>query len=185
MSGAMDAGGTSTGQDLQHGEGAAEGTQQGSDGQQDYTARWNYRNPYGSWDWWQVNGRRAYGGSWDNTWQPQWHTSPWQGQGWQQAYASSDSEGRTAAGPQQAGNSRSGEASTSTGQEHSDSNRRQSMSTMDEETWAGDATGSLDEGSRDEPASSRGASAKSGKDFIPEYDGTAPMRGIPEASQSV
>ncbi|CAE7476027.1 unnamed protein product [Symbiodinium microadriaticum] len=62
------------------------------------------------------------------------------------------------------------------GKEHSDSNRRQSMSTMDEETWAGEATGSVDEGSRDEPASSRGASAKSGKDFIPEYDGTAPMR---------
>ncbi|CAE7318532.1 ATJ49, partial [Symbiodinium microadriaticum] len=52
------------------------------------------------------------------------------------------------------------------------SNRR----LAEEETWTGEATGSVDEGSRDEQSSSKATAAKSGKDFIPEFDGTAPMR---------
>ncbi|CAE7336253.1 RE2 [Symbiodinium sp. CCMP2592] len=52
--------------------------------------------------------------------------------------------------------------------------KQQSASTMamEEDPWLGEGTGSLDDGSSSKATSSKA----SGKDFIPEYDGTGPMR---------
>ena len=77
-----------------------------------------------------------------------------------------ESDGRSGEAPEESGNT--GAAT--------DASRRQSASTTEDDPWgAGEGTGSLDE----EATSSSKATAApkaSGKDFIPEYDGSGPMR---------
>ena len=165
----------------QSGNGTAGQQRQGEDGQQQHDAyHWNYWNPNGNGTWWPTGGHRSHGGAWDsysgNAWQPQWWSSSWQGQSWNQFPRGSDSDRRHEAATQQSSAGRGGEASAGNSQESHDAGRRQSASTFEEETWTGEATGSVDEGSRDEQSSSKTTAAKSGKDFIPEFDGTAPMR---------
>ena len=61
---------------------------------------------------------------------------------------------------------------TAESREDNETARRQSTSTMEDDPWTAEGTGSIDDGS-----STKGISAKaSGKDFIPEYDGSTPMR---------
>ena len=138
------------------------------------------------WEWqpWQWQQGRAWGsyagadwqgtgyGSWSWSWAPGWSDSAWKNTAW-----AGDSDGQQKTEHQQSwsrgsvGNSGGGGEDEAAG----DASRRQSASTMEDETWAGgEGTASLDE---DGGSSNKTTAPKaSGKEFIPEYDGSGPMR---------
>ena len=152
--------------------------------------------PYSSADWWQ----RAYGddnSTWpwqrDQTWGSYsgagwgaygygfWQQQPWtpwsDGAGRDAAWGrdssgqpkSSSQESRTTGGPEvSSGGGGESEQQQATA-------RRQSTSTMEDDSWQGaEHPGSVDD---DQASTAKSQQLpKSGKDFIPEFDGTTPMR---------
>ena len=132
-------------------------------------AEWRWQ----PWQWQQGSAWGSYGGNgWSWGWAPSWSHEQWKYTAW-----GNDSESQQKPGQQQSSNRASATSSGGGGQEETtgEASRRQSASTMEDDTWAGgDGTGSLDE---DGISSSKTSAHKaSGKDFIPEYDGSGPMR---------
>ena len=134
------------------------------------TWQWQPGNAWGSY---AGNGWSGAGyGSWSWGWAPGWSQEQWKG-----TAGGDDSEAQHKTGHQQSWSRASASGSVGGGEEEArgDASRRQSASTMEDDTWAGgEGTGSLDE---DGASSSKASAPKaSGKDFIPEYDGSSPMR---------
>ena len=159
--------------------GAAGATQQQGQAEQHSStaAGWGWQ----PWQWQQGSSWGSYAGTawqgtgygdWSWKWTPGWSQGRWQSTAW-----GSDSDGQQKTGQQQspAGGSTSNSGSGVDDEASGDATRRQSASTMEDDTWGGgEGTGSLDE---DGGSSSKAAAPKaSGKDFIPEYDGSGPMR---------
>ena len=133
---------------------------------------------WNSWDgagngWWQRgqswgpypgHSFSSYGyGGWQQ--RPGWSDYQWQDKQWGE-----DSAARQKTGQQQS-SSKDGEVPAEAAEEATTA-RRQSVSTMEDDQWLGEGTGSLDEGSSGKTPSAKAT----GKDFIPEFDGTTPMR---------
>ena len=148
------------------------------------SAEW-WQRPYddgsSSWPWQRDQAWSSYSGAgWGAYGYGSWQRQPWtpwsDGAGRDAAWGrdssgqpkSSSQESRTAGGPEVS--SGGGE----TEQQHATA-RRQSTSTMEDESWQGaEHPGSVDE---DQVSSTKSQQPpKSGKDFIPEFDGTTPMR---------
>ena len=126
------------------------------------------RQPVGLLCGWQGTGYN----NWSWSWTPGWSGDSWRSTAWE-----GDSDAQQKPGHQQSGSRGSTGNSGGGGEDEAsgDAARRQSASTMEDDTWGGgEGTGSLDE---DAVSSSKTAAPKaSGKDFIPEYDGSGPMR---------
>ena len=133
------------------------------------------------WQWQQSNAWGSYAGSswqgtgygnWSWTWAPGWSDEQWRNTAW-----GNDSDAQQKTGQQQSWSTGSTSNSGGGGDDETfgDAYRRPSASTMEDDTWGGgEGTGSLDE---DGGSSGRAVAPKaSGKDFIPEYDGSGPMR---------
>ena len=141
---------------------------------QSWSGDGRWQQGYGdAWSSYGRNGWSAYGyapwqWSQSSTWgQQQWQSTTWGGE---------DSEAQQKSESAESAKDRSGEApDAQRANEGSDATRRQSASTTEEDPWLGaEGTGSVEE---DRASSSRGVTAKTtGKDFIPEYDGSGPMR---------
>ena len=159
------------------GEAAETSPQQQADSAPSTSAGWGWQ----PWQWQQSNGWSSYAGNawpgtsfggWSWSWAPGWSQGQWSGPAW-----GSDSDAQQKPGQQQSWTRGSPSNSGGGGEEEAsaDATRRQSTSTMEDDTWGGgEGTGSLDE---DGVSSSKATVPKaSGKDFIPEYDGSGPMR---------
>ena len=156
---------------------AETGQQQPDNQQQQSSGWWNTGDAQASSGWWSRQGQDSYSdgwtsrGDWQWQWAPSWTTRSWQQQwGW-------DSDGWQKPRHQQSQAGRGGDASVpGETREESDAMRRQSMSTCEDDPWLAEGTGS-GAGSVDDNTSSKANQTKaSGKDFIPEFDGSSPMR---------
>ena len=128
------------------------------------TQDWRWHSTSSPTDGWNTS---QYG-SWQHQWRPSWGYSSWHSAAW-----GNDSGDQQKTDAQESGPS-GNEDNPLGGSE--DTARRQSASTAEGEAWmAGEGTGSLDD---DHGSSSKetSGSKSSGKDFIPEYDWTGPMR---------
>ena len=113
-------------------------------------------------------------GNWTWQWTPYWGTS-WGDASWGSATGDTDSSRQQKTGPPESGTGGGGDHSGGSA-DAADGARRSSGSTMEDDPWtAAEGTGSLDD---DVGSSAKTSTApkSSGKDFIPEYDGTGPMR---------
>ena len=180
--GAMaDAAGTETSGDTRQapGEAPSEHGWQAS-----YSGWWGNQAGDQAWQWqWQPgsNWGSYAGAGWSGAsygnWSWQWAPS-WGDAGWRSATGETDSSRPQKPGQQESGAGGGGDHSGGSGDapDTTETNRRQSASTTEDDPWAtAEGTGSLDD---DVGSSAKTPTApkSSGKDFIPEYDGTGPMR---------
>ena len=140
------------------------------------SASWGWR----PWQWQQSNAWGAYAGNpwqgasfdnWSWSWAPGWSSAQWKPTVW-----GNDSSDQQKSGTQQSWSGGYASNSGGGGEEEAsgDATRRQSASTMEDDVWGGgEGTASLED---EERSSSKASAPRAGKDFIPEYDGSGPMR---------
>ncbi|CAE7631963.1 RE1 [Symbiodinium sp. CCMP2592] len=155
----------------QSGSGQAADQSNGNQDRQSWYSSSQWQGAGNSWDYYGSNGW-SYSAPSAWAWQsaPSWGNAQWGGSWWHGAAWTDDSTSQSKNG--------AAESQAQASPEEADTTRRQSASTMEEDPWGvPEGTGSLDD---DQGSSSKQGSAAqpkaTGKDYIPEYDGTTPMR---------